>query len=126
MSDALEIAIEEVVCGSCITYRVKVVEQQFRNGMFGNGARVEYSSQFTASNGFRLRSLDVPEVRQKHVSNEDSVRSYPHNTLFVRGNSSGADTRSLEVTSMSYILELGIAIKEYNAQFNRGGDDDGG
>lgn len=126
MSDALEIAIEEVVRGSCIVHSVRVVEQQFRNGRFGKGDRTEYCSQFTASNGFRLHSLDVPEVRQKHASTEDSMRIYPYNTLFVRGNSCAADSRTLEVTSLSYILELTIAVKEYNAQFNEGGGETSG
>lgn len=126
MSEALEVSIEEVLRGSCTTYSVRVVSQEFRNGRFGNGGATNYRSKFTASNGFELRSLDIPEVRQKHIATEGSSRSYPSNVLFVRGDGRHADNKTLEVTSLSYILELSIAIKEYNAQFNRGGDDEGG
>lgn len=118
MSKALEIVIETVLRGSSRTHTLRIVSQQFTSSMFGKG-RV-CSDQFTASNGFVLRSVDMPEVRQKHAPSERSHSRHFKNTLFVRGSNSYANDRIVAVTSLSYILELRIAIKEYNAQFNEG------
>lgn len=125
MSDALEVEITEVIRGSNITYKICIVSQLFVNSSFGCGPQ-RRTDKFDASNGFRLRSVDLPEVRQKHVANKDSMRAFPRNILFVRGNGSYADKKIVEATSLSYILELKTAVKEYNDQFREGGDDTSG
>lgn len=123
MSDALEIEITDVVRGSNITYKIRIISQRFTGSSFGTGR--QHTSKFIASNGFQLRSVDLPEVRQKNVPNEDCMIAYANNTLFVRGGGYG-DTKVVTATSLSYIIELKIAIKEYNDQFREGGDDTGG
>lgn len=124
MSDALEVRITEVVDGSNTRYKVRVVSQLHRYTSFGGGP-FQSSSKFIASNGFMLRSVDIPEVRQKNYPNER--RGNSNNVLFVRGRrDDGSDNDVLTATSLSYILELKVAIKEYNDQFKEGGDDTSG
>ena len=124
MSDALEVGIREVIHGSDITYKIWIVSQLCNGNSFGCPHRS--TDKFVASNSFVLRSADVPEVRQKNLSHKSSVRAYHNNILFVRGRGSYSDKKILKATSLSYIIELKAAIKEYNDQFREGGDDIGG
>lgn len=117
MRDALELDINELELGSRITYTISIQHQKYKNMRFGDGGG--QSESFTASNGFRIRSVDVPEARQKNYPNER--RGSSNNVLFVRGRG-GSDTKVLRVTSISYIAALRIAVKEYNDQFKEGGD----
>lgn len=112
MSDALEVEITEVEQGSLITYTVRILHQEHSGMCFGDGTG--QTNAFDASNGFRLRSIDIPEVRQKNYPNER--RGNNRNMLFVRGRG-GSSSKVMKVTSMSYIVALRVAIKEYNDQF---------
>ncbi len=117
MRDALELDINELNLGSCITYTVSIQHQRYKNMHFGDGGG--QADVFTASNGFRIRSVDIPEARQKNYPNER--RGNSNNVLFVRGRG-GSNTKVLRVTSISYIAELRVAVREYNDQFKEGGD----
>ena len=82
MSDVLEVEITEIERGADITYKIRVISQRFFGSSFGTGRYVSsYGDRFIASNGFRLRSLDIPEVRQKNVANRDCMRAYLNNVL---------------------------------------------
>ena len=116
MSDALELEINEFEHGAYITHTVKILHQRYRGMCFGDG---RHADVFTASNGFRIRSVDVPEARQKNYPT--ARRGNSNNVLFVRGRHGDDDGGALRVTSISYIAALRIAVKEYNDQFKEGG-----
>ena len=109
---ALVVEISECTDSNLLAYTIQIIHQKYKGYEFNKDGRV-----FTASNGFSLRSVDMPEAREVHGGSNTTGRG--SNRLYVRGTYlDSSNDKILTVYSVSYIEELKVAIKEYNEQID--------